>query len=201
SPRLRRMTTSTTHPSQWRTAKLGDLVDAQPGFAAGQRDSRGVVQLRMNNVTTDGRLDWSSFIRVPEPPDGAYDLAPGDVVFNNTNSAELVGKAALFEGWDERVVYSNHFTRLRAKPGVDARFLVRWLNLKWREGLFAGICNLWIGQAAVSRQKLLGLDVPLPPLEEQRRIAALLDEHFFSIEPAPTAAQQQLEAARALPAA
>jgi hypothetical protein len=45
----------------WRRARLEDLLsDARAGFAAGQRDPKGVVQIRMNNVTTSGTWDWSS---------------------------------------------------------------------------------------------------------------------------------------------
>jgi type I restriction enzyme S subunit len=81
------------------TVPLGELIaEAQPGFACGDRDPNGVIQLRMNNVTTDGLMDWSDFIRVPATTEQIerYRLLTGDVLFNNTNSAELVGKSAVF---------------------------------------------------------------------------------------------------------
>ncbi len=156
----------------------------------------------MNNVTTSGRLDWSSFVRVPRPNQdaAAYELQPGDVVFNNTNSAELVGKSALFDGYAEPVAYSNHFTRLRTSAELEPGYLASWLNSQWRAGVFSAICNRWIGQAAVSREKLLGLVMPLPPLDEQRRIIAILDEQMAAVERARTAAEQQLHAIQGLPA-
>lgn len=100
-------------PPGWRQARLGELIrEAQLGFASGKRDPGGVVQLRMNNVTNRGRLDWSSTIRVPADSEiiAIYRLEPGDVLFNNTNSTDLVGKTALFEGHTEPVVFSNHFS-------------------------------------------------------------------------------------------
>src|SRR6266542_818550 len=125
--------------TDWRTARLGDLLtEAVSGFACGQRASDGVVQLRMNNVTRRGELDWSSFIRVPADKTmrDDYALQAGDVVFNNTNSTEMVGKTALFGGFDEPVVFSNHFTRLRTNAdSLAPDFLALWLHCQWQAGL------------------------------------------------------------------
>src|SRR5712691_2653036 len=94
---------------------LGDLLrDADPGFASGERSADGVLQVRMNCVDSDGGLDLGVAPRVPPIPRLArYLLEPGDVLFNATNSPELVGKSAFFSGSDEPVTFSNHFLRLR----------------------------------------------------------------------------------------
>ena len=128
-----------------------------------------------------------------------YWVEPGDVLFNNTNSVELVGKSTIFSGFTEPIVFSNHFSRLRTDPGaLEADFLAKWLVLSWQQGLFASICNRWVGQAAVDRQKLLELTIPLPPLPEQKRIVAILNEQLAAVERAKKAAEERLEAARAL---
>lgn len=190
-------------PGGWRSARLGEVMrEAQGGFATGERDSEGVVQLRMNNVTPRGELDWSSFIRVPADSRAVstYRLQSGDVLFNNTNSTELVGKTALFEGYEEEVVFSNHFTRLRTKPDhLEPRFLAFWLQNLWQRGVFAKICNRWIGQSAVPRDKLLALEILLPPISEQRRIAATVSHQLGAIQKAHAAAMVQLAAIDALP--
>ena len=192
-------------PASWRWVRLGEVVrEAQGGFAAGDRDPDGVIQLRMNNVTTRGQFDWSSYLRVPKREDllTKYSLEPGDVLFNNTNSTELVGKSALFNGYDEPVVFSNHFTRLRVvEDRLLPNFLALLLQHYWQERLFASICNRWVGQSAVQRDKLLALEVPLPPLPEQRRIAARLTEQMAAVERAWVAARLQVEATQELPAA
>jgi type I restriction enzyme S subunit len=189
---------------RWPKPRLADIVrEAQGGFASGERDPDGVVQLRMNNVTTRGHFDWSSFIRVPasEGTIATYSLASGDVLFNNTNSTELVGKTALFEAYDEPVVFSNHFTRLRARADkLEPAFLASWLQYQWQRRLFADICNQWIGQSAVQRDKLLSLDMPLPPLPEQKRIAAILREQMAAVERARVIEEAQLDAIDKLPA-
>jgi type I restriction enzyme S subunit len=192
-------------PSGWRRVRLGDVIaEAKPGFASGVRDPKGVVQLRMNNVDTRGKMVWTEFIRVPVEYSVAieYQLVPGDLLFNNTNSVELVGKSAPFLGFQEPVVYSNHFTRLRVNPQqLDPQYLAAWLLQQWQLKVFESICNRWIGQSAVKNDKLLALEIPLPPLDEQKRIAAILNEQMAAVERARAAAEAQLEAAKALPAA
>jgi type I restriction enzyme S subunit len=189
----------------WNWVRLGTLLrEAQSGFPCGARDPEGIVQVRMNNVDTRGNLDLQEVLRVPREATDLerYALAPGDVLFNNTNSTELVGKSALFQGHHEPVVYSNHFTRLRTCPGeLLPELLASWLNLQWEAGVFAAICNRWIGQSAVKPAMLLDLSFPKPPLSEQLRIVRVLGAAMAEAEVARAAAQAELDAIAALPAA
>src|SRR5206468_1601106 len=98
-----------------------------------------------------------------------------DVLFNNTNSTELVGKSSIFLGHSEPVTFSNHFTRLRVHPErIDPKYLARWLTKQQQSRVFEGLCTRWVGQSAVRSEKLLALKIPIPPLNEQQRIAAIL---------------------------
>lgn len=164
----------------WAEIPLGEvLADASPGFACGDDVEDGVFQFRMNNITTEGRLDLSKRRRVPRDFRNIdrFLVHPGDVLFNATNSPDLVGKTAFFPGLEEPAVFSNHFLRLRPRsPEIDGRFLTRWLNLQFLRGRFSGMCRQWVNQATVSRAALLSMRVPLPPLAEQRRIAMILDK-------------------------
>ncbi len=164
--------------SEWQLIPLRRVLrSAQSGFASGARDVEGVIQLRMNNVTTDGTLDWTSFIRVPasEKQLDKYRLRRGDVLFNSTNSPNLVGKTAMFVGYTEPVVFSNHFVRLRVDDTkLEPRYLACWLTYRQQQKLFESICTQWVNQAAVRKDDLLSLQLPLPPLPEQKRIAAIL---------------------------
>lgn len=188
-------------PKGWRWARLGDLLsDIQPGFASSARSDDGVVQLRMNNVTTDGRFDWSSKLKVPADTEQMqrFSLEPRDIVFNNTNSAELVGKSALVTELVEPVVYSNHFTRLRCGTEAEPHFVAHWLQAAWRRKVFEHGCDRWVGQAGFQRKKLIALEVPVPPLGEQRRIADLLDAAIAQQTSARAAAAVQDVAARSI---
>jgi type I restriction enzyme, S subunit len=188
----------------WAEVPLASVLDkVNTGFATGKRDPKGIVQLRMNNVSTLGQFDWSVLTRVPESEvgGGSY-LEPGDVLFNNTNSTELVGKSALFQGHTEPVVYSNHFTRLRTKKEkLLPEYLALWLQKQWQNRVFADICNQWIGQSAVQPNKLTSLLIPLPPLSEQQQIAESLQTQLAVLEETRAAAEAQLATLRLLPAA
>jgi type I restriction enzyme S subunit len=154
------------------------VQEARPGFACGEDDAAGVFQFRMNNVTADGSLDLTKKRRVPKATKRieSFHLNRGDVLFNATNSPELVGKTAFFPGYEEPVVYSNHFLRLRPQvEKIDGRYLARWLQFQFQRRVFEGMCKQWVNQATVGRDSLLALQIPLPPLAEQRRIAAILD--------------------------
>lgn len=161
-------------------AALGDvLIEARPGFACGDDIADGIFQFRMNNITTEGQLELSKKRRVPRDTRGIdrYLVELGDVLFNATNSSNLVGKTAYFPGLEEPAVFSNHFLRLRPDADrLDGRFLSRWLALQFQLGRFKGICRQWVNQATVNRDALLAMQIPLPPLPDQRRIAEILDK-------------------------
>jgi type I restriction enzyme, S subunit len=166
--------------SGWTQTALSDLlVEARPGFACGDDPEDGVFQIRMNNITTEGQLDLSKKRRVPRHARSIenYLVERGDVLFNATNSPELVGKTAYFPGLGEPAVFSNHFLRLRPRSDLlDGRFLSRWLNLQFACGKFRGMCRQWVNQATVNREALLAMYLALPPVREQRRIAEILDK-------------------------
>ena len=155
------------------------ILDFRPGFASGKSDDAGYVQVRMNNIDTDGGLSFNTIRRVPRADTNLsrFKVEQGDILFNATNSPELVGKSALFRGFHEPVVYSNHFLRLRldlrrACPG----YVSRWLQMQRSQGIFTQMCKQWVNQATVEPKRLMALAIPLPPLPEQRRIAAILDQ-------------------------
>lgn len=159
--------------------KLGDLlVDIKPGFASRDDLETGVLQFRMHNFTRDGSLDLSKRRRVNATPRQleSQSVIARDVLFNSTNSPELVGKSALIGDLDEPAVFSNHFLRLRTDstrltPGYLAHFL-RW---QFSRGTFRAMAKTWVNQATVGRDRLENLEIPLPTVAEQRRIAAILD--------------------------
>jgi len=190
-------------PKEWKWVRLGEVIqEALPGFACGKRaGSEGFIQLRMNNISGNGQLNLSSVLRVPATKEQIerYRLIPRDVIFNNTNSAELVGKTTLFDEINGIFLYSNHLTRLRPVFKVlESSYLALWLQLQWYLRIFERICNRWIGQAAVQREKLLNLEIPLPCFSEQKRIAVKVKELMQEVERARTACEKQLDTVKAL---
>ncbi|MFH8616882.1 hypothetical protein ACH4E8_17640 [Streptomyces sp. NPDC017979] len=158
---------------------LGDLVvDAKPGFACGEEDPDGIFQIRMNNITRSGRLDLAKKRYVPADHKSAGNtlLRSGDVLFNATNSPDLVGKTLLFPGLDEPTVFSNHFLRLRTDiEQLAPAYLAHWLREQFQRGVFKSMCRQWVNQATVGRESLLGISLPVPPLAVQYEIVSALD--------------------------
>jgi len=170
-------------PEDWRVVRLGELVEKRlllirGGFPQGQHNEvgNGVPHLRPFNITNDGNLDLSQIKYIAPPSeDDPHWLRPNDVIFNNTNSEELVGKTALFDR-NGQFVLSNHMTLLRIlEPNqVDAYWLSRQLHYFWYLGLYKSLCRRHVNQASISLERLKGIPIPLPPLPEQRAIAHVL---------------------------
>jgi type I restriction enzyme, S subunit len=164
-------------PEEWEVVRLRELVaEVKPGFPSGERDPDGIVQLRMNNISIDGRIVLDSLLKVPTPKDvESYLLRQGDILFNNTNSVELIGKSAFFDGKLDYVTYSNHLTRIRVdKARVFPNWLLHVLIRKWQLNYFRSVCLRHVGQAGIRSADLLSIKVALPALSEQKEIASIL---------------------------
>jgi type I restriction enzyme, S subunit len=168
-------------PPGWISTTLGQVLsDIQPGFASGKHtsDGSGLPHLRPMNVTRAGLVDRSDLRSVAsELADRpTRRLVRGDVLFNNTNSLELVGKTALFDD-DDTPAFSNHMTRLRVKAGsADPAFIALVLHGLWRAGEFQRLANNHVSQASVSQAVLRELPLIIPPVSEQQRIATFAKE-------------------------
>jgi type I restriction enzyme S subunit len=128
-------------------------------------------------MTVDGTIVLEGTKSVPASPNqcAKYHLEPLDLLFNNTNSPEMVGKVALFH-LRGTFVYSNHLTRVRLdRDQILPQFLQRHLFHLWQRGFFKNLCTQWVNQAAISVDALAQIGVPLPALPEQRHIVQILD--------------------------
>jgi len=191
-------------PEGWRWVRLGDyLTDVQPGIACGDKSlTEGMPHLRMNNISTRGEIDLSLLWRVPISSDDLdrLRLLPGDVLFNNTNSVELVGKTALFNIEKGNYVYSNHLTRLRTQnDALRPGWLAFYLRFMRERGYFERIADRWVGQSAVRDDVLKALPILLPPPSQQDVILSRLDAQMAEVQHVRYAAERQLEAINALP--
>ncbi|MEM3586912.1 MAG: restriction endonuclease subunit S [Candidatus Jordarchaeaceae archaeon] len=164
-------------PKEWQVVQLGEIVaNIKNGFASGKRDENGIVQIRMNNITTDGRLLLDSYLKVPIPDRiDEWLLKENDLLFNNTNSIDLVGKSTIFKGAPFPCTFSNHFTRIRFKEKlVLPDWILYHFLIYWEKGYFRSVAIRHVGQAAVHTSYLLKLKIPMPSLSEQKRIVEML---------------------------
>lgn len=177
---LRKNSTGSELPEGWAVQSIGAIAHLiTPGFACSRNHQveNGHVHLRTHNISTLGTLNFDLLVRVaPQMVDlQRSSIKAGDILFNNTNSQELVGKTCLVD-CDYEFGFSNHITRIRLKEGFYPNFVVFYLTLLRNNGYFSRICTRWINQAAVNTDTLKLQKIPLPPLTEQKRIVAKVDE-------------------------
>ncbi len=167
-------------PQGWQRRTIGSIASSiTPGFACSRshQSEHGHVHLRTHNISTLGTLNFDLMVRIdPQKVDPKKSsIAHGDILFNNTNSQELVGKTCLVD-CDYDYAFSNHITRIRLLDNIDPGFVVFYLTFLRNSGHFARLCTRWINQAAVNSDTLKEQTIPLPPSDEQKQIVAKVDE-------------------------
>jgi len=167
-------------PIGWQPRTIDSIaVSITPGFACSKSHQvpDGHVHLRTHNISTLGKLNFDLMIRIDpamvDPQKSS--IRAGDILFNNTNSQDLVGKTALVDQ-DYEYGFSNHITRLRLKDEVFPGFVAFYLTFLRNSGYFARICTRWINQAAVNTETLKVQRITLPLFAEQRRIVEKVNQ-------------------------
>jgi type I restriction enzyme S subunit len=111
-----------------------------------------------------------------------FRVMPGDLLFNRTNSFELVGRTAIFE-LEGDFVFASYLIRLRtASDRLNPLFLNFYLNGDEAQRRLKSIATRAVSQSNISATRLRGFPVPVPPLTEQRQIAAVLSAVQRAIE-------------------
>lgn len=167
-------------PKDWQVMHLDQVItEIGNGFASGKRDDNGIVQIRMNNVTTGGKLIFDKYIKVPKPDNvDFWTLRKGDFLFNNTNSYDLVGKSTVFEDTVFPCTFSNHFTRIKFdKNKTNPYFILYHFIILWQKGYFKSVAIRHVGQSAVHSRWLQRLTIPLPQKNEQDQIVEIIDSN------------------------
>jgi type I restriction enzyme S subunit len=158
---------------KYRVVELGSILTmVQYGTSEKANTSgQGVPVIRMNNIV-EGRLDLSDLkhVKLPEKVEKALALTDGDILFNRTNSKELVGKCAVFHERD-RYVFASYLIRVR----VDEKhalpdYLSFLINCPVGRKQIDALSRQIIGQANINSEELRSLQVPLPRLKIQREI-------------------------------
>lgn len=174
----------------------------QTGFAAGKGDQStndtDVIQLRSTNLSDDRELVFDRNVYIHrealEKRPGDI-LQPGEVLFNNTNSQELVGKSVLFD-LDGDYFCSNHMTRIGTANSLHPDYLAHLLNLYQRQNVFFRVCTNWNNQSGVNNGVLGGVPIPVPPIEQQIVIAQTITDLRSSAKKLRQEAKEELERAR-----
>lgn len=115
--------------------------------------------------------------------DGDLFLRHNDLVFNRTNSRELVAKVGLFRGsFDDRVTFASYLVRLAVQDRVNAKWLNYLLNSTGVLGVARSMALLSVNQANLNPTKYTQIALPCPTETEQRAIVAFLERKTTHID-------------------
>ncbi len=143
-----------------------------------QGQDKGWHYVKMNNITRDNRFDYSSFTCVDATPEevSKFSLKHGDFLFNTRNSHELVGKSCIYESYsNDAVLYNNNIMRVRFQRGIDARFVLLSFASKGVADALNALKSGTTNVSAIYFKDLKSLVIPVPPIAEQKKIAAKLE--------------------------
>ena len=185
-----------TYPSNekgWPIGTIRDLVtEVRYGSSrkAAEGDSGKYPYLRMNNITYSGELDLSDTKTIDIPADelDKCTVRRGDLLFNRTNSKELVGKTCVYNR-DEQMVLAGFVVRVRLNEKALPEFVSAFMNTSFSKQMLLGMCKAAIGQANINAQELQNIGIYIPPIDLQREFVSFKEQ----IDKSKSAIQKSLD--------
>ena len=171
---------------KWRRLPLSEVVSSIRNGKSYQNraGSEGLPIARIQTIS-DGRVNKEQvgFAGIDERDAGEYLLKAGDILFSHINSFSHVGKVALVSEHDLPLIHGMNLLRLRHDPGVVIPEYLLWV-LRTHEFLDQVRLRTRnaVNQASVNIRNLSSCEVPVPPIEEQHRIVAELEEQLGHLE-------------------
>ena len=168
-------------PAGWSWVRIGEIaLSFMYGTSSkATRSDKGVPVLTMGNIQ-DGSIVRTTEKTIPETSSElpALFLKKHDLLYNRTNSTELVGKTGIYLGDDNRLAFASYLIRIRLSiEHTEPRYINFVMNAPYfRETQIVPHIKKQTGQANVSGSILCNMLIPLPSLAEQRRIVAQVDE-------------------------
>ena len=156
-------------PEGWAWARIFSITEDLPYGTAKKSMQTGLVAvLRMGNIQS-GEIDYSDLVYSSDIDDIAkYTLTKNDLLFNRTNSAEWVGKTAIYRG-NIPAMYAGYLIRMRAF--IDSEYLNVVMNSVYAKAYCNSVKTDGVNQSNINAQKLGNFLVPIPSPAEQKRIS------------------------------
>ena len=162
------------------------------GTSKKSSDDGEVVVLRMGNLQ-NGEIDWSNLAYTSDEEDiKKYLLKSGDVLFNRTNSPELVGKTSIYRG-EMPAIYAGYLIKLDYEKNiVVGDYLNYYLNSSKAKEYYMQVKTDGVSQSNINAKKIGEFEIPIPSLPEQHEIVRLIDDLLARERSAQQAAEQAL---------
>jgi type I restriction enzyme S subunit len=188
-------------PEGWVQVTIDDMAEAVDYGTSAKTaaDTDGIPVLRMGNIAGGAIVpNELKYLSSKHPEFPRLLLSSGDILFNRTNSAELVGKSAVYEGHPTPCSFASYLIRVRIISGVNSRYVSYVLNSPYGRQWISSVVSQQVGQANVSGSKLRAFVIPLPPTAEQARIVDAVDQRLSAIRRAMNEAERAIRRAERL---
>ena len=158
--------------------QFGDLfVSIRNGKNVRQGDALGGLPITRIETISSGSIDVArvGYAGLDDSTEN-WLLRPADILFSHINSPKYVGRVAMYEGHPQQLIHGMNLLCLRPDQSVvDPRYALHMIRSQGFRSLISPFINKAVNQASISITNLRSIEVTIPPLPEQRRIAAILD--------------------------
>ena len=186
-------------PESWVWRKLGSLTcGVKYGTAAKSAKAGTAPVLRMGNIQ-NAKFDWADLVYTSDDDEiSEYLLHDGDVLFNRTNSPELVGKTAIYRG-ERRAIFAGYLIRVNHIRSVaDSQYVNLFLNSHVARKYGNSVKTDGVNQSNINGTKLSNYPFPCCSIEEQREVASILEKTLALVDETEADISQELQKADAL---
>ena len=159
-------------------------------------DASGIPVLRMGDIQ-NGKIQFNKLKYLKKITDKKLLLQKGDMLFNRTNSAELVGKSAVFNS-DFVCSFASYLIKVRFSEKLNSDYVCFYINSPYGKAWAKTQLTQQVGQANINSQKLQALQIPVPTLAEQERIVAEIESRFERADALESAVDRALNDAEKL---
>lgn len=186
-------------PDGWFWGRLGLMtLGVEYGTSAKSQPEGKVPVLRMGNMQ-NGKIDWTDLVYSDNDEEiKQYSLKKGDVLFNRTNSPELVGKTSIIET-DEKAIFAGYLIRINHLTEItDGRYLTYFLNSMIAKKYGNFVKTDGVNQSNINGQKLINYPFVFCSLEEQKEVANILEQKLTACDQVTDELAKQLKQAELL---
>ena len=167
------------NPKEWKIVTIGDIaLDVRYGTSRPAVEGGKYPYLRMNNLTIDGHLDLTDlkYIDIPEEELEKCVVRKGDILFNRTNSLELVGKTAVFDLCEDMVI-AGYIIRVRLNNKmILPEIFSQYMNHKTLKKILRGMAKGAVNQANINAKELQSIKIYVPNMKLQDEFVTFVNQ-------------------------
>ncbi|MEZ9397980.1 restriction endonuclease subunit S [Vibrio splendidus] len=163
-----------TNSKGWDVGIIGEMLSSA-NYGTSEKSStekKKFPVLRMNNITYEGNWDFSAlkYMDMSKEDENKYLVKSGDILFNRTNSKELVGKTAVYREATS-MAYAGYLVRARCNELAHPDYISSFMNSKYGKKTLQSMCKSIVGMANINAKEFQKIKIAKPPVELQEKFA------------------------------